>query len=340
MSLRRVWSYLPQMPLRRVHKSRLGVGVVSAAALVALIPAAQPSSYANTAPRSQAATTSTGQAATTSTGQAATTSTGQAATTSTGQDATTPSVQAAVVPTGQFSATSPAQTTTGSAAYANLRRPLAGLTIAIDPGHNLGNASHPKQINRKVWVGLWKICNTTGTATNSGFPEATFNFSVATRLRRALQALGATVVMTRYVNSNGTWGPCIDYRGKFGKAQHAVLKVSIHADGAPARDRGFHIITPAFRRGYTDDIFRSSRRLGLAMRAGMLAGGVRLSNYIAHGWSVRGDQGTLNMSDIPTIIVETGNMRNARDAALETSRRGQEGYALALLRGIRLYLRR
>ena len=297
MPLRRVWTYLPKMPFRRVHKSRLGVvGVMGGAAVLALIPASQPASYAAAASRVHppATTTAVGRAAAEVTNAV-------------------PGISA---------------------------RPLAGLIIALDPGHNLGNASHPKQINRKVWVGLWKICNTTGTATNSGFPEASFNFSVATRLRRALQSLGATVVMTRYVNSNGTWGPCIDYRGKFGKAQHAVLKVSIHADGAPAHGRGFHIITPGFRRGYTDDIFRSSRRLGLAMRAGMLAGGIRLSNYIAHGWSVRRDQGTLNMSDIPTIIVETGNMRNASDAALETSRRGRQRYALALLRGIRLYLRR
>ncbi len=309
MPLRRVVSFWSKCAPKVTKKRRLGVvGVMGGAAMLALIPAAQPSSYASTAPP--------------------------------GQGALAPAAQTAVAPTGQLATTSLAQTATASAAYANPRRPLAGLTIAIDPGHNLGNGSHPKQINRRVWVGLWKICNTTGTATNSGFPEATFNFFVATRLRRALQSLGAIVVMTRYVNSNGTWGPCIDYRGKFGRAQHAVLKVSIHADGAPARDRGFHIITPAFRRGYTDDIFRSSRRLGLAMRAGMLAGGVRLSNYITHGWSVRGDQGTLNMSDIPTIIVETGNMRNARDAALETSRRGRERYALALLRGIRLYLRR
>jgi N-acetylmuramoyl-L-alanine amidase len=219
-------------------------------------------------------------------------------------------------------------------------KPLAGLTIAIDPGHQLGNATHPRQINRKVWVGLWKICNTTGTATNRGYPEATFNFAVALRLRAALQSLGARVVMTRYTNSSRAWGPCINYRGAFGKAQNAVLKVSIHADGAPARDRGFHIITPKLRRGYTDDIYAASRRLGLAMRSGMIAGGISLSNYISHGWSVRGDQGTLNMSDIPTIIVETGNMRNVRDAALEVSSAGRQRYALALLRGIRLYLHR
>src|SRR4051812_3773403 len=44
--------------------------------------------------------------------------------------------------------------------------PLAGKVVAIDPGHQLGNARHSSQINRPVWVGIWKPCNTTGTATN------------------------------------------------------------------------------------------------------------------------------------------------------------------------------
>ena len=52
--------------------------------------------------------------------------------------------------------------------------PLAGKVIAIDPGHQLGSFLHLRQINRLVWVGFWKPCNTTGTATNGGFPEATF----------------------------------------------------------------------------------------------------------------------------------------------------------------------
>ena len=48
--------------------------------------------------------------------------------------------------------------------------PLAGMVVAIDPGHQLGGSRHLRQINRKVWVGFWKPCNTTGTATNGGYP--------------------------------------------------------------------------------------------------------------------------------------------------------------------------
>ena len=74
--------------------------------------------------------------------------------------------------------------------------PLAGRTIAIDPGHQLGNSRHLREIDRLVWVGLWKACNTTGTATNGGFPEATFTWRVSRALARRLEELGATVRMT------------------------------------------------------------------------------------------------------------------------------------------------
>src|SRR5437899_215452 len=50
---------------------------------------------------------------------------------------------------------------------------LSGITIALDPGHDAGNFTHYTQINKTYWVGLTKTCNTTGTATDSGYREAT-----------------------------------------------------------------------------------------------------------------------------------------------------------------------
>ena len=45
-------------------------------------------------------------------------------------------------------------------------------------------------------------CDTTGTATDSGYTEAQFNFNVATDLESDLQAEGAAVVLTRPVKSS------------------------------------------------------------------------------------------------------------------------------------------
>jgi N-acetylmuramoyl-L-alanine amidase len=222
--------------------------------------------------------------------------------------------------------------------------PLSGITIVIDPGHQLGNANHPEEISQQVDAGgFTKDCNTTGTATNSGYPESTFAFRVASRVRKRLQDLGARVVMTRHRNSRELWGPCIDVRGKLGNRgfrgwdSAADLKVSIHGDGSSAGNRGFHIIvaTGAERRA-------ASRVLAKATRNALVRAGFPRSNYVGGGTalSFRGDLGTLNLSRMPAVMLELGNMRNADDAAVMTSRAGRSRYATAIVRGIRRYLDR
>ena len=226
-------------------------------------------------------------------------------------------------------------------------RPLAGRVVVLDPGHQLGNARFPRQTARLVPAGGFrKACNTTGTATDRGFPEASFAWRVSRQVQRRLERLGARVVLTRPVNSVQRWGPCVDVRGRAGNhvgraGDPADLKVSIHADGSYAAGaRGFHVILPADRRPWTHDIYRPSRRLGLDLRRAMRAGGFVPATYTAggDGIDVRGDLGTLNLSDIPTVMVELGNMRNRREARRMTSRRGQAAYAAALVRGVRSFL--
>ena len=217
--------------------------------------------------------------------------------------------------------------------------PLSGMVVAIDPGHQLGNSRHLKKINRLVWVGLWKPCNTAGTATNSGFPEATFTWRVAKALRKRLRALGATVHMTRTTNSYADWGPCVGTRGRFGAKVHADVEISLHGDGAASSQHGFFVIRPGLRAGYTDDIFTSSHRFAKAVHAGLLAAGFHRSTaYGGDGYDVRRDLGTLNMADVPTVMVELGNMRNAGDARCMTSHTCRGRYADGLAGGIRQFL--
>ncbi|MET3962383.1 N-acetylmuramoyl-L-alanine amidase [Marmoricola sp. OAE513] len=222
-------------------------------------------------------------------------------------------------------------------------RPLAGIRIALDPGHQLGNHRFPAKINRLVPAGGFeKPCNTTGTSTNGGYPEATANFAIASAVKKRLEALGATVLMTRTRNSPKLWGPCVDVRGRFGEKVHASLTVSLHADGTRASGRGFHVIAPKSRKPWTNDIAKRSLRLAKALRAGLDQHGVKRSNYLAGGTGlvIRSDLGTLNKSDVPIAMVELGNMRNAREAKRFSSGKGQQTYAAAVVAGIRKYLRR
>ncbi|MFL6024849.1 MAG: N-acetylmuramoyl-L-alanine amidase [Marmoricola sp.] len=221
--------------------------------------------------------------------------------------------------------------------------PLAGVRIGLDPGHQLGNSRFPAKIGRLVPAGgFLKPCNTTGTATNSGYPEASLNFAIVRSVQVRLEKLGAQVFLTRSVNSADTWGPCVDVRGRFGAKVGADLVVSVHGDGAPSADRGFHVITPASRVPWTTDIAGDSRRLAIALRDGFDHAGLPRSNYINHGYGLntRWDLATLNLSDVPVAMVEVGNMRNATDARRMTSVAGRVRYAEAVVAGIRGYLGR
>jgi N-acetylmuramoyl-L-alanine amidase len=213
--------------------------------------------------------------------------------------------------------------------------------VVIDPGHNGGNAAHAREIGRLVDAGtLRKACDTTGTQTASGYTEASYNLDVARRLARILRAAGARVVLTR--SGNAGWGPCITRRAAIGNRVGADAAVSIHADGGPAGGRGFHIIYPPSIRGLTDDIAAASYRLALDVRAAFRAGtDLPYATYIGRsGLDRRSDLGGLNLSDVPKVFAETGNMRNPADAELLEDPRFRERAARGLARGLTRFLTR
>jgi N-acetylmuramoyl-L-alanine amidase len=222
------------------------------------------------------------------------------------------------------------------------RLPLVGRLIVIDPGHQLGNHNFLREIDRQVPAGgFTKPCNTTGTATDGGYPEATFTWQVSRLLQSRLEGLGARVLMTRHSNREDRWGPCVDVRGRAGNRRHADLKISIHGDGSYAAGaRGFHVIAPTNRRPWTHDIYRSSRRLALDTRAALRGVGLRVANYIAggDGLDFRSDLATINLSNMPTVMVELGNMRNPVDAHEMTSPTGRRTYARGLAAAALRYL--
>lgn len=231
--------------------------------------------------------------------------------------------------------------TTPSATASGL--PLAGVRIALDPGHQLGNSRHLAQINRIVTSGthgMRKPCNTTGTATNAGYPEATMVWDVVRRMRNKLRSLGATVHLTRTSNSTRAWGPCVDTRGRFGAKMHAQLMVSVHGDGAASSGHGFFTIAPTRQHMFHPRVQKRSVRLAKDLGRGMRAKRFVNSTYVRGGFYTRTDLGTLNLSGVPVAMIELGNMRNSSDAHTMSTRSGRARYAAALVKGIRHYLSR
>ncbi|MFI8458691.1 N-acetylmuramoyl-L-alanine amidase [Kitasatospora sp. NPDC085464] len=195
---------------------------------------------------------------------------------------------------------------------------LAGRTVLLDPGHNPGNGAHSAEINRQVDIGnARKECDTTGTETNAGYTEAEYTLDVSRRARALLAARGATVVLVQ--DGDRPWGPCIDERARAGADAHADVAVSVHGDGGPASGSGFHVIMPAkVVAGKADNsaIVEPSHRLGLLLRDHFHAAtGEPYADYIANqGLDTRSDLGGLNLSGVPKVFIECGNMRNSTDA--------------------------
>ncbi|MEP7026065.1 MAG: N-acetylmuramoyl-L-alanine amidase [Actinomycetota bacterium] len=217
-------------------------------------------------------------------------------------------------------------------------RPLAGQTVGIDPGHNGGNAGDPAFLAHQIWNGrALEDCDTTGTETDGGYTEATFNFRVATFLRRDLRRDGARVVMTR--TSNTGVGPCVDRRARIINHAHADVAVDIHGDGGPASGRGFAILEPA-RDGPNDHVIGSSQRFARALHRSFLAAtAMPTSTYDGvNGFTHRDDLAGLNLTTVPKVLIECGNMRNAADAALMTSTRFQRRAARAMEQAIVAFL--
>ncbi|MFG2030532.1 N-acetylmuramoyl-L-alanine amidase [Streptomyces sp. NPDC048825] len=221
--------------------------------------------------------------------------------------------------------------------------PLKGKVFVIDPGHNPGNFRHTTEINRQVDIGTnSKECDTTGTSTNDGYTEARFTLDVSHRLRTLLEQQGATVKFTQ--DGDRPWGPCVDERARIGNKAKADAVISIHADGSGPGNRGFHVILPgAVNEGEADTrpIVAPSRELGERIAGNLVsATGSAPSNYIGDGTGldVRTDLGGLNLSTVPKVFIECGNMRDSKDAALLTSGAWRQKAAQGISEGIVSFL--
>ena len=309
---------------RRMVAAIVGLVVVLAAMVVALVVGA-PSGDGE----ADRTATDPGSATSLTTDASATTAAGGTPSGSADRSTTTR-------PTSTTSASIPGTATTATPTAGGSTVPprgsgdLRGRTIVIDPGHNGANGSHPAEINRLVDAGGFrKPCNTTGTA-EGGLTESAFNWQTAQRLRDELERRGATVVLTR--TSDDGWGPCVDQRGLTAQRADADAIVSIHADGAAASARGFHVIHAATGPTVSTAVDAASAELADRVRDRLEAAGFRRSTYVGGGTGTvrRTDIATLNRAGVPGVMLESGNMHNPDDLARLRSADGQQAIATAL----------
>jgi N-acetylmuramoyl-L-alanine amidase len=235
-------------------------------------------------------------------------------------------------------ASRPSSAGAGAAATVAASRPLAGKVVGIDPGHNGRNYSDPSYIDHLIWNGReHEACDTTGTQTDGGYTEAQFNFNVAWYLATDLRAEGARVVLTRTTNAG--LGPCVDARSQIIDRAHANVAIDIHADGGPPSGRGFAILEPVAD-GPNDRVIAASERFGSEVRERFRAvTGMPESDYDGKdGIAMRDNLAGLNLTTVPKVLIECGNMRNATDAALLVRASFQRLAAKALAQAITQYV--
>jgi len=204
--------------------------------------------------------------------------------------------------------------------------------VVIDPGHdaraNLATEPiGPGSSTRKIKDGG----GTHGVVT--GIREADLTLDVSLRLGRLLRAAGVRVVMTRTRTSGASMGNIA--RARIANNAGAALFLRVHADGASsASARGTHTLTPALHRGWTDDVYDSSRRAATLVQTEL----VRALGFPNRGIQERSDFTGFNWADVPVILVEMGFMTSpTEDRALaRPAVRGRA--ALGLCRGTLRFL--
>jgi len=184
----------------------------------------------------------------------------------------------------------------------NEHHPLAGLTIAVDPGHPPIGATGP--------TGLWE-------------PQATL--PIGFRLKQILEERGATVVMTRTTDSAVALGD----RPIIARKANVNAFVSVHLNAYPDGVNPF--VAPGtgtyFFRTHSEPLARFVQR-GMVSRMGLMDLGVNYDNLAV----VRGTW-------YPAVLCEGAFiMLPDQEAALRTPE-FQDRYARGIADGLEEYFR-
>ncbi len=145
--------------------------------------------------------------------------------------------------------------------------------------------------------------------------------------------------MTRTTNTGV--GPCINRRAAIGNRAGADAAISIHADGAEAAAaHGFDVIYPPRDELVQPAIVGPSKRLAIRVRDALVGAGIPPANYVgSNGLDSRDDLGGLNLSTVPKVFAELGNMRSASEAAKLEKPAYRARLAAALATGIERFLK-
>jgi N-acetylmuramoyl-L-alanine amidase len=199
--------------------------------------------------------------------------------------------------------------------------------IVVDPGHDLRANLATEPIGPGSTT--MKIKDGGGThGVVSGLSEADLNLRVALRLRSLLERAGVRVVMTRSRTAGTSIGNIA--RARIANRAGAALFLRIHADGSlDPGARGSHTLYPAYRRGWTDDVYAQSKRAARIVQAELVAA----LGFPDRGLQERPDYTGFNWANVPVVLVEMGFMTNPTEDRLLATLAYEQRAAVGLCRG-------
>jgi N-acetylmuramoyl-L-alanine amidase len=205
---------------------------------------------------------------------------------------------------------------------------VAATLICLDPGHGTPAAIGAER--EPIGPGS----NVTKIKDPGGAPgEAAVVLAIAKKTRTLLLRRGYRVAMTR---TGATFRGGNIARARFCNRRHAELMLRIHADGSSdAALRGIHTLTPAYHRGWTDDVYAESRRAARSLqRALVSATGARDLGIVQ-----RSDLTGFNWANVPVVLVEAGFLSNPEERRLLRSTAYQWRVARGLAAGAAVFTR-
>ncbi len=213
-------------------------------------------------------------------------------------------------------------------------QPLSGKTVFLDAGSSVASAAEQARKVADGRGGQVPCVNPVAIASN-GTPDHSVNYAVAKMVEAALKSQGAKVILSRADDAG--FGGCVDQRATAANTSGADLALSINSAVQEAAQRGFVLETAA--PGATDPKVTARQAVNdsatTVVRNATRAGGFVPAQYLGGQDGIaRTTNALTSLVNIPLIYANLGNLANADDAALLTSRAGQTQYASVLTNGV------
>ncbi len=291
---------ISRLQARRARKRRLRIlWALGALAVVVIIAAVGATLLAQSSEQPRATTSASVDTSTGSTGSTVTPSSHVNSTIEHPSPSST-------LPTTSTPSTSPTSSSPSTLATTTTAPPKV---VVIDPGHQAEPNLDPEPVGPGSNQTKAKVSSgTRGVVT--GIPESELNLAIGLKLRKALEAHGIKVVMTRTTQD-------VDIsnreRAEMANKAGADLFIRIHADGNgnPAVN-GIHTLYPASIPGWTDDIAAPSKEAAILVQREL----IKATGARDRGLNERSDLTGFNWSDVPVVLPEIGYMTNPTEDRL------------------------